>query len=406
MEQLVQSAEYLFQGCIYFFRPQRIYCRFQMTLRDEVDPALLQQALDSVLARAGYFRFQLIWEKNDARLAPNDQPCLVYIGDRIRAMPEESNGYLFTVSCSGATVFFDWFHFLTDGFGAGQFMTQLLIDYCNLRYGTCFTPQALVSSPMYSLEDMVRRYEENRILNDFQQKVTPICEGVPQRLLVRLDKDDVVREAARCGVKPFSMLIALLCEASLPYAAAAPEVSFSYPVDMRRAVDVPDALYNCVCSCRQAAELRPGDDFSAFAAGLDGRIRSSLDEDRLRVRMAQQMGWVYQIFQMRAPLKIKKRVFQMSEYASGVPTDFWISYVGNPLHSGEAALADYLTDYQVWVPPEGASLGIEEVSLNGKLILCLQDKTGRPDLCDIIRRVMEAHGVRVLDTETLPALCT
>lgn len=404
MEQLARSTEYIFQGSVYFFRSKKIYCRFQMTLRDEVELPLLQQALDSVLARSDYFRQQLIWEKNEAFLAPNRQPCLVYPGDRQREIPEESNGYLFSVSCKDATVYFDWFHFITDGYGAGQFMTQLLIDYCNLRYGTHFAGRPLVSSPMYSLEDMVRRFEENKITNDFQQKVTQTREGALQRTVVRLDKDSVVRQAACWGVKPFSMLLALLCEVMLPYADSPEELSFSYPVDMRRAAGVPDALYNCVTSGRHVTHLQPGDDFGVFAAGLDRHIKASLSEERLLVQMAQQMGWVYQVFQMRAPLKIKKRVFQMGEYASGVPADFWISYVGSPLHTDEPRLSDYLTDYQIWVPPEGGSVGIEEVSLNGRLILCLQDKMEQSGLCDAIRRVMASHEIPVLSIERLPPL--
>lgn len=403
MEQLSRSSDYIFQGSVYFFRTKKIFCRFQMTLRDTVDQALLQRALDAVLARSPYFRQQLVWEKNEAFLAPNNQPCLVYPGDRQRDIPEESNGYLFSVSCKDATVYFDWFHFITDGYGAGQFMTQLLIDYCNLRYGTHFTPQPLETSPMYSLEDMVRRFEENKITNDFQQKVTQTREGALQRTVVRLDKAALVREAARWGVKPFSLLLALLCEVMVPYADSPEELSFSYPVDMRRAVGRPHALYNCVTSGRHSTRLRPEDGFGPFVQDLDLHVKESLSEDRLLVQMAQQMGWVYQVFQMRAPLKIKKRVFQMGEYASGVPADFWISYVGAPLHSDEAQLSSYLTDYQIWVPPEGASLGIEEVSLNGALILCLQDKMERADLHDTIRRVLDAHQIPH-SIERLPAL--
>lgn len=403
MEQLAEARGAIFQGSVYFFRTKKILCRFQMTLRDPVDPPLLQQALDAVLARSAYFRQRLVWEKGEAFLQPNDQPCLVYIGDRQRDIPAESNDYLFSVSCAGATVYFDWFHFLTDGYGAGQFMTQLLADYCNLRYGTHYTTQPLVSSPMYSLEDLVRRFEENKIDNDFQKRVTQTCEGALQRSIVRLDKTDVVREAAHWGVKPFSLLLALLCEVMLPYAYSPEELSFSYPVDMRQAVGRPHALYNCVTSGRQAIRLRPEDGFGALVAELDARVRASLSPEHLLIQMAQQMGWVYQVFQMRAPLKIKKRVFQMGEYASGVPADFWISYVGDPLHTDEPQLSQYLTDYQVWVPPEGGSVGIEEVSLNGKLILCLQDKTERPELYDSFRQVMDAHHIQ-LTIEHLPEL--
>ena len=79
-----RSSAYIFQGVMYFYRQEKICCRYEITLRDEVDPALLQAAQDEVLSRAEYFRQQLVWEKRDAYLEPNDQPCLVFQGSQLR----------------------------------------------------------------------------------------------------------------------------------------------------------------------------------------------------------------------------------------------------------------------------------------------------------------------------------
>ena len=50
------------------------------------------------------------------------------------------------LSYEGKVVYFDWFHFLTDGRGIAPFMTMVLQFYCNLRYGTAFEGSTRMSS--------------------------------------------------------------------------------------------------------------------------------------------------------------------------------------------------------------------------------------------------------------------
>ena len=80
---------------MYFFRREKILCRYQFALQDAVEPALLQRALEAALSAAPYYRVQLVQEKRSFFLEPNPNPCLVYQGSAQRDIPEETNGYLF-----------------------------------------------------------------------------------------------------------------------------------------------------------------------------------------------------------------------------------------------------------------------------------------------------------------------
>lgn len=102
---------------MYFFRREKVQCRYQFSLRDAVDLTLLQRALTTALASAPYYTQRLVQEKREMWLEPNTEPCLVYHGSTMRNIPEQTNGYLFCVSCEGDTVYFDWHHFLLDGNG-------------------------------------------------------------------------------------------------------------------------------------------------------------------------------------------------------------------------------------------------------------------------------------------------
>lgn len=401
MEQRQRSAEYIFQGAMYFFRREKIQCRYQYTLKDPVDSALLQKAVDAALAAAPYYAVQLVWEKRDAFLEPNPNPCRVYTGSRMRDMPEETDGYMFCVSCEGAVVYFDWYHFLMDGRGVSPFLTRILEQYCNLRYGTAFANTPIVCSPAYDIEALVAQYPEQTATGEtLQREVVQTCEDTIHRTRVRLRKKCLVDKAVAAEVKPFSMLLALLSMGVGQYLGKQ-EVQYSYSADSRDAVNAPNALYNCVCSYQNIVSLEQGNHAEDYAAAIDAYVRSTLTPEAKRYQMSQQMGWVRKVHMQKAPLRIKQRVFQMGEYIGGTISDFWLSYLGNPLMPATPELAQYTTDFGVWVPPEGASVGVEAASLNGKIILCIQNKAPNPGLAETLRKTFENEGVAVLEAEDL-----
>ena len=61
----------VFQGIVYYYRENQVLCRYQATLKEAVDPALLQQALDAARPLAEYYFCHVVWEKREARLEPN-----------------------------------------------------------------------------------------------------------------------------------------------------------------------------------------------------------------------------------------------------------------------------------------------------------------------------------------------
>ena len=62
METQQRSTEYNFQGGMYFFRREKVQCRYQFSLRDAVDLTLLQRALTTALASAPYYTQRLVQE--------------------------------------------------------------------------------------------------------------------------------------------------------------------------------------------------------------------------------------------------------------------------------------------------------------------------------------------------------
>ena len=386
---------------MYFFRREKILCRYQFALKDAVEPALLQRALDAALAAVPYYRVQLVQEKRESFLEPNPNPCLVYPGSAQRDIPEQTNGYLFSVSCEGDTVYFDWYHFLADGNGVSPFLTRILEQYCNLRYGTAFANTPIVCSPAYDIEAMMAKYPPPTATEStLQRDVVQTCEGRIRRTRVRLTKQSLVERAVENSVKPFTALAGLLSLALRSYLGK-DEILYSYSTDTRREAGAPDALYNCVCSFQDNITLTGSTRLADIVPGMDAFVRRSLQPEVKLQRMAEQMSWVYKVDRQKAPLRIKQRVFQMGEYISGVPADFWLSYLGNPLMPAAPELQQYISDFNVWVPPDGGSMGVEASSLNGVITLCIENKAEMPGLAGMIRTAFEKEGITVLEAVDL-----
>lgn len=390
----------VFQGIIYYYRENQVLCRYQATLKEAVDPALLQQALDAARPLAEYYFCHVVWEKREARLEPNTAPCRVRQGSAQPKIPEETNDYLFSLGYEGNTVYLDWFHFLADGRGGSQLMTLVLKLYCNLRYGTAFACEPLVSDPPYDIEDILARYPESQVENDMQKEVTQTSDAPARLVRVRLDKQSLLDAALPLGVKPFSALITLFCKAGREYFGR-DDLMYNYSADARDAMGTPKALFNCVASFQRPITVTEADTLATLVPGVEADIRHNLTKEPKLFRVAEQMGWVYQVYRQRASLKIKKRVFQMGEYISGFPSDFWVSYQGDPFVPADPDLEKYLTDFQTWVPADGASIGVECTTLHGVITICIQNKAQKPGYAAALRHAFESAGVKVLEAAEL-----
>lgn len=114
--------------------------RIAVTLTEEIDGALLQEALDIVLPqfdtfcvrlRKGFFWYY--FEKNN-QPAPrvyeeNDYPCR-YIE------PYGNQNYLFRVTYYKARINLEVFHALADGMGGMNFLREITYQYLRLKYST------------------------------------------------------------------------------------------------------------------------------------------------------------------------------------------------------------------------------------------------------------------------------
>lgn len=284
MEAAQRSAEYVFQGIMYYFRREKVCPRYQFTLKDPVDPALLQQALDAALEAAPYYRVRLVWEKRKAFLEPNSEPCLVYPDSVMREMPEQTNGYFFAVHCAQNVVYFDWFHFIADGHGVSPFLTRILELYCNLRYGTAFANPPIPCSPAYDIAKLVEHSPAAGHGRDYDA-----AGGGGHLRGAHAPHPNPVRQKGSGGQRraerrqALLRLMGLLCIALGEYLGK-DTIQYSYSADTRDAMGAPNARYNCVCSFQGGVDLPQGVRLEQFVQQMDRAVKASLTAERKRAR--------------------------------------------------------------------------------------------------------------------------
>ena len=111
--------------------------RLSATLKEKVDPVLLEKALEAVMPRFPSFdvrmRNGVFWhylEKNPNSVPPvmpdSANPC-------IRIKWKENKGYLIRVFYYEKRVSVEFYHVITDGFGASRFFMTLLAVYLRLK---------------------------------------------------------------------------------------------------------------------------------------------------------------------------------------------------------------------------------------------------------------------------------
>lgn len=143
--------------------------RIGTVLFEEVQPALLEEALGQVLPHFEVFKVQLrtgiFWyymEHNRRKPCVEEEqfyPCRF-----IRRY--ENHSYLFRTGYYRNKIYLEIFHALTDGFGAIQFMKELIARYLRLAH-----PEDFTGEPDLPLEDISCTCEDSYLTYYRRQKV-------------------------------------------------------------------------------------------------------------------------------------------------------------------------------------------------------------------------------------------
>jgi len=131
--------------------------RVTMTLKEEVQPEILQKAVDNTLERYPLFKVKLKKGLFWAYFDTNSKPFIIQPMSHIvcgPVHPYENNGYMFKVLYRNCDIAIEMFHSLADGGGVIEFLKALVYEYLVLT-GKQLTPDNLIATT-----DQMMRSEE------------------------------------------------------------------------------------------------------------------------------------------------------------------------------------------------------------------------------------------------------
>ena len=108
-----------------------------VTLRDDVDYALLLKAVNSAMKRYPYFRVSPQKSGDTIQLQNNEAPIPVFNDGRCVVLgTAESNGHLLAFGCEGRRILLHASHYIADGMGISPLLLSVLYLYISEKYGT------------------------------------------------------------------------------------------------------------------------------------------------------------------------------------------------------------------------------------------------------------------------------
>ena len=391
-----KSADYILQGYTFLLEKEKTICRTQATLRDPVDAELLQQSLDALMRHTDYFNLMPICEDEQFFLVSNDMPCEVYADGGLRQIPEETNGYTFYVSYRASTVFFTFWHFITDGRGSIRFMNELIREYCNRRYGTEFACHGLYTDPMFSLEALKERYGKE-MSPARRRNIPPMQNKEARHYLVRLAKDSVMRAAMEQNVWPFGYIIyALSGFAQMEYEKE--EISLGYTMDARDVIGVPNALYNCACTHWLPLNMSSKTKNEMLDEISDEIVQSM--KPGVKAISHLQMCQLFQgIYQCERPMHIKQIQNDMAIRTG--QAHLILSYLDSPMDKEQRKMAEFIDDFQIIGLTLPGSLFVSEITWGNYMNLVVSSRLEDDKIADHLRAAFERENLEVCAIESL-----
>ena len=108
-----------------------------VTMRDDVDHALLFNAVNSAIKRYPYFCVSPQKNGDSIQLQFNEAAVPVFKDMRCVVLgTEESNGHLLAFGCEGRRIALHASHYLADGMGINPLLMTVLYLYISEKYGT------------------------------------------------------------------------------------------------------------------------------------------------------------------------------------------------------------------------------------------------------------------------------
>jgi len=236
--------------------------RLTLHLQDDVDGAILKEAVEATRQRYPYHQVRLCTVNDEQGIAhyafdDNPLPWVVTAGrQQVTLLSEAANRHLLAFAWWNDCIALDWFYPLTDGTGAYRILRTLLYEYSRRRYdGTLNSEGIPVAGDDISEEETTDPLtlprpesiapqsvpDKPKALNLFTDAVVPLREDEREVIHIRVSEHELMERVRSYGATPASLLSVLLSRAVSrlhpDFSGGVPTISLA--VNLRKATGTP-----------------------------------------------------------------------------------------------------------------------------------------------------------------------
>ena len=418
-----EKKEMAISSCVYVYLPVDIpVYAVEVTHNHEVDPDLLQKALDRTIARMPYLADTLQIEGGAVYYATNPLPMEVGRGEWLRPVGGQATNYhMLDLTCDGKVTCFAMFHGFCDGQGINAFIESVLYHYYCMRDGQEYDPcgirtDAGTLSEAEEVDPYSISFEQDSVSEMPYKKQQEVPYHLPELSRsannevrdwgLRVDSESFMSFVKQNGTSP-SVAISMLVGQAV--AAVHPDIDApvfaNVPVSIRRMIGCEETFKNCSSRIVLPVSGTPLDalPFSERAAQLRGILKQQLSPDIWR-GVYSMLGPLY-IKRMQEATDYWEETKKPSSFASVVHDTFYIDYIGRLRNTD---YTNQIVDVRfICKPAAGNTLHLNVIDHAGQFrIDCLacSDVTA---IVDALEQAFAEHGLTVERTPeirfTLPA---
>ncbi|HIZ55994.1 MAG TPA: hypothetical protein H9671_07310 [Firmicutes bacterium] len=385
--------------------------RLVCELKEEVDPVLLQQALEAAVAEYPSFRMKLkkgfFWyflEHNPAlpRVSEDDsRPCGNYY-------QWDNQHYLFKLSFFGRRINFEVFHVLADGSGSIRFFNYLLYQYLRLAHPEALQdilpPPDSEAQPSALAEDGFKRYYDRK------EKSSPFIQKAyhmsGQRLPCHKIKliqgsmplTKVLALAREKGVSLTAYLTALLIlsvHAAMPKRRTGRSIVVNIPVDLRRLFPSYTArnFFACIVASHRFSEEKV--DFDTLVHSVSVQLQAQQKAQNLSKKINFTVATERNLLVRFIPLFLKRLALKVAYAQTEAAFTTALSNIGR-ITLGEK-LDAYIDHFEVVLSvskPNPCKFGV--CSFKDTLMVSYSSSLAETDIPRYFFRFLAEQGVDVV----------
>lgn len=302
--------------------------RMSVELKEEIDPAILKEALAMTLKRLPTFKvrmkngiFENYFEPNDSECPVN--PDIKNFGYRINY--KENNGYLIRVYYHRRRISVDYFHALCDGYGASVFISTLAGQYLRLKGRSISCNQFVLDvneePKACEMEDAYESYATSKKTAKLLESTAYHKKGSPMPLhmcnytavTLSFDKLHALSKSYGVTVTEFlgAVMLDILYKQQLSEGKSKKSVSVQIPVNLRKAFPSDSVRNFVICLTVKMPYRKGGFTFEEIVESVSKQLRQANNYDFLHAYITQTVKLQTKLLKY-VPLAVKNTAVKVS----------------------------------------------------------------------------------------------